>query len=290
MRKVINIQIPEPCHEDWNIMTPQDKGRHCAVCSKTVVDFTKSTDEQIISTIEQSNKLCGRFKNNQLNRDVVFSRKERNNYLNLVASSVLAFLSISTHNALAQGQPKVLQLDSTEYNLVKGKVATSVLKEKVISGTIISKEDKLPLPGANVIIKGSTIGTQSDFDGNFTLKTSVDDTLVISYLGFETIEIKVSRLKTYKVSLEMDESILGMFVTVGYPVYSKSENVCSPEELERMQIRKKRKENQLAFYKRKLKEEKALRKVKREQIRSGEIERTATGKFLYKLTNIFRKK
>uniref|UniRef100_UPI0040494ACF carboxypeptidase-like regulatory domain-containing protein n=1 Tax=Gelidibacter sp. TaxID=2018083 RepID=UPI0040494ACF len=290
MRKVINIQIPEPCHEDWNTMTPQDKGRHCAVCSKTVVDFTKSTDEQIISTFEQSNKLCGRFKSNQLNRDVVFSRKERNNYLSLVASGLLAFLSIGNQDAQAQGQPKVVQIDSTELNFVKGKIATSVLKEKVITGTIISKEDQLPLPGVNVIIKGTTIGTQSDFDGNFTLKTSVDDILVISYLGFETIEIKVSRLKTYKVSLEMDETILGMMVTVGYPVYSESENVCSAEELERMQIKKERKENQLAFYKRKLKEEKALRKVKREQIRNGTIERTKTGKLLYNLSNIFRKK
>ena len=38
-----NFFIPEPCHENWNKMTPQEQGRHCAVCSKVVVDFTKKT-------------------------------------------------------------------------------------------------------------------------------------------------------------------------------------------------------------------------------------------------------
>ena len=33
--------IPNPCHEDWNKMTPEDKGRHCSVCDKVVIDFTK---------------------------------------------------------------------------------------------------------------------------------------------------------------------------------------------------------------------------------------------------------
>ncbi|MDO5856927.1 hypothetical protein Q2490_06465 [Myroides odoratimimus] len=37
------IEIPEPCHEDWDKMAPQDKGRHCAVCDKVVVDFSKAS-------------------------------------------------------------------------------------------------------------------------------------------------------------------------------------------------------------------------------------------------------
>ena len=66
MRKAIQLTIPEPCHEDWNTMTPELKGRHCSVCEKTVFDFTTKTDEYIVKTFEQDNKLCGRFKNSQL--------------------------------------------------------------------------------------------------------------------------------------------------------------------------------------------------------------------------------
>lgn len=83
MRKVININIPEPCHEDWNKMTPVAKGKHCSLCKKTVFDFTAKTDEYIVETFTKNNNICGRFKSTQLKRDLVFSRKERNNYMSL---------------------------------------------------------------------------------------------------------------------------------------------------------------------------------------------------------------
>lgn len=64
----LQISIPAPCHEDWNDMTPADKGRHCSQCSKTVVDFTGSAPQEIAFYISQhkSEKLCGRFKPEQI--------------------------------------------------------------------------------------------------------------------------------------------------------------------------------------------------------------------------------
>ena len=43
MKKPIAITIPKPCHEDWTSMTPTEQGKHCAVCSKEVIDFTAHT-------------------------------------------------------------------------------------------------------------------------------------------------------------------------------------------------------------------------------------------------------
>ncbi|WP_157588794.1 hypothetical protein [Psychroserpens burtonensis] len=48
MRTTLIINIPKPCHEDWNQMTTQQKGRHCSSCEKTVIDFTSKTNEQIV--------------------------------------------------------------------------------------------------------------------------------------------------------------------------------------------------------------------------------------------------
>jgi hypothetical protein len=65
-----NFFIPDPCHENWNQMTPKEQGRHCAVCSKVVVDFTKKQEpeiNQILSTA--TGKVCGHFRVEQLNRD-----------------------------------------------------------------------------------------------------------------------------------------------------------------------------------------------------------------------------
>ena len=63
-------------------------------------------------------------------------------------------------------------------------------EEKSISGTVVD-ETGMPLPGVNIIIKGTTTGVQTDFDGNFTILASEGDILVFSYLGMETAEHEV---------------------------------------------------------------------------------------------------
>lgn len=66
----LRITIPEPCHEDWNAMTPAQQGRHCASCNKVVMDFTNMSDAQIIVYFQSAKgNTCGRFYNNQLNRE-----------------------------------------------------------------------------------------------------------------------------------------------------------------------------------------------------------------------------
>jgi len=63
------ITIPEPCHEDWQRMTPNEQGRHCALCCKTVVDFSNWEPQEILFYLSanQADQVCGRFRNNQLN-------------------------------------------------------------------------------------------------------------------------------------------------------------------------------------------------------------------------------
>jgi len=69
MKKELYIQIPEPCHEDWNKMSPADQGRYCQSCCKEVVDFSMMTDQQIIHFLSKPRgKTCGNFNSDQLNR------------------------------------------------------------------------------------------------------------------------------------------------------------------------------------------------------------------------------
>ena len=65
------ISIPKPCHEDWQSMSPNEQGRHCDVCSKTVVDFTNSSQQEILFHMQQSKtNLCGRFLPEQLDEPI----------------------------------------------------------------------------------------------------------------------------------------------------------------------------------------------------------------------------
>jgi len=74
-------------------------------------------------------------------------------------------------------------------------------QKAVITGTIISKEDGLPIIGASVVEKGTTNGTITNFDGVYTISVSPDATLVFSYVGMEKIERKVSGTSTLNLEL-----------------------------------------------------------------------------------------
>ena len=266
MRKVITINIPNPCTEDWNKMTPKDKGRHCAVCEKTVIDFTNTIDEAIVKIHEKGGEICGRYKKTQLNRELAYFRKEKNSYLTYIASGLFTFLSFTSQNAIAQGETKVIKVDTIKTPRVNNKIAASILPTKLIEG-LVYDESKMPLPGVNIIIKGRTIETQTDFDGHFSLRANRGDTLVFTYIGLKTKEIAISDVKKLEILLEEDSAILdevvvlGGISVIGDPIYSYSHFL-----------------------------RKEARQEHRSLIRSGEIERTATGKFLYGLTNLLRKK
>lgn len=64
----MKIQIPTPCHENWEAMLPGENGRYCSSCCKTVVDFTGMTPEAISAYLaqQQAQKICGRFTEKQL--------------------------------------------------------------------------------------------------------------------------------------------------------------------------------------------------------------------------------
>ncbi|WP_179316248.1 SusC/RagA family TonB-linked outer membrane protein [Winogradskyella undariae] len=91
----------------------------------------------------------------------------------------------------------------------------SFAQEKTITGTVTTASDGLPLPGASVIVKGTSRGQQTDFDGKFSVKANENDILIFSYVGFVSIEKKVGTSSVVNVVLEAD-SQLDEVVVVAY--------------------------------------------------------------------------
>lgn len=74
--KQISLSIPKPCHENWDGMTQEDKGRFCAACQKTIVDFSAMSDREVAQFFKKPvGSVCGRFDGSQLNRVVEVPRK-----------------------------------------------------------------------------------------------------------------------------------------------------------------------------------------------------------------------
>jgi len=115
----------------------------------------------------------------------------------------------------------------------------SFAQEKSVTGTVTAATDGLPLPGVNVIVKGTTRGVQTDFDGNYTIKASVGETLVFSFIGMKNTSVVVGANNTINISMQEDIESLAEIVVVGFSTKSRDEltsavsNVTS-EDLEKI--------------------------------------------------------
>ncbi|MFB9054016.1 SusC/RagA family TonB-linked outer membrane protein [Formosa undariae] len=105
--------------------------------------------------------------------------------------------------------------------LLIGVTATSWAQSKV-SG-VVSDSQNIPIPGVNVIIKGTSNGAATDFDGNFQLTAKKGDVFVFSFLGFETKELTYNGQPTMRVRLEDDAAELDEVVVIGYGSVKKSD-------------------------------------------------------------------
>lgn len=98
----------------------------------------------------------------------------------------------------------------------------SFAQKQAITGLVTSAEDGTPLPFASVVIKGTTIGTSTDFDGKFSLEASGEDVLVFSLIGFTSQEILVGDKTEINVILDTETTGLDEVVVIGYGVQKKS--------------------------------------------------------------------
>lgn len=114
----------------------------------------------------------------------------------------------------------------TSYNLILTLLFVCIgqicfTQSKQISGTVTVASDGLPLPGATVVIKGTTTGTQTDFEGKYTLNASAGDVLSFSYVGLEAQEITVTAANVFNAAMKEDASVLDEVVVIGYGTQSK---------------------------------------------------------------------
>lgn len=91
-----------------------------------------------------------------------------------------------------------------------------------IKGVVVSGTDNEPLPGVNVVVKGTTNGSMTDIDGQFVLNAPDGSTLSLSYIGFRALEVKANASTTMQIVMQEDSELLDEVVVVGYGVQKKS--------------------------------------------------------------------
>ena len=101
--------------------------------------------------------------------------------------------------------------------------AFSVFAQDIqIKGVVVSGGDNLPLPGVNVVVKGTSIGTITDLDGQFSFAVPAKSMLSITYIGYKPLEVAADGSKLMNITLQEDTETLDEVVVVGYGVQKKS--------------------------------------------------------------------
>lgn len=196
------ITIPEPCHENWDKMTPTEKGRFCAVCEKNLVDFTTYSTQALFREVSASSgNVCGRFRNDQLERLIYEKPHKKTGVVKYALTSLLAVLAVKNSTAKVVEAINTAEIESSNHS--PGLKEPILLKYTLtVKGTLV---DTTGLPYGNdiqVFIKELPYETLTGQKGEFKFlireKIELDSvTFVVSPPSGEWFEIKVSTKRLY---------------------------------------------------------------------------------------------
>ena len=218
MKNQYKVSLPQPCGEKWSDFKPTSTGGFCQLCQKNVVDFTKMTDQEVMDYLKENTKACGKFRSDQLK----IYNPEPSSHLVLPrlgkwihAALVSGMLLITARSG--QAMPSQFPVEQLAKHSAEHKTELNQLTHKV-EGVVLD-EDKNPLPGVNVLLRGSDVGTVTDIDGKFIFPQELQsgDVLVFSFIGLSTeyYEIKDKEPQHINITLKMDYDMMGEVVVAG---------------------------------------------------------------------------
>ncbi|MBS1781276.1 MAG: carboxypeptidase regulatory-like domain-containing protein [Bacteroidetes bacterium] len=225
--KPIQISIPNPCHEDWNKMTPAEQGRFCNSCQKVVTDFTSFTDAQLHSFFsDRSKQVCGRFYNHQLNIPISVPPQPHSRLYRYFIGFGLTLLFTQLPETRLRAQTPHAHIDPQLDKKNKNENDTSI----IIKGKVID-ELKEPMLGAIVsaYCNGTMVaGTVTDYDGNYKLyiysSSPKKYDLVLNHTGYKpksVHDLSLSPGTTIVIDARMEADTVinkNVITTTGLPI------------------------------------------------------------------------
>ena len=188
--------------------------------TKVTLDYQNVSLETIFSKIESITDFKFIYKDKEIDYNQKVSIKVKKEKLSNVLKKIFSFSKIDFS---VKGKQIILKPNKIVF-INKEPTNKEIIQKLVISGTITDKDGN-PLPGASIIEKGTTNGTESDFDGNFSISVKNQSSiLVIRYLGYANMEVPVKNRTKLTIVLKEEAGSLEEIVVVAYG-QKKSTNV-----------------------------------------------------------------
>ena len=202
MKNSIQLSISNPCAADFSTFKKTSQGGFCNSCSKEVIDFTRMTSAEITTYFKNNtSKTCGQFKKKQLTTYQYTNR----NYFNIIGGLGLTMFTLLFSN-YTYGQT----------NPIANTIENIQQQKFTLKGTVISETDNEPITGVSIVLKNTTKGTETDFDGKFSLDgLKIGDVLSVSTIGYHSKEIVLKNNNPIKISIAENTEVLNDIVLVG---------------------------------------------------------------------------
>lgn len=177
--------------------------------------FTISVQDQSVKDVFDYIEQHSEFIIFYLDETIDVNRKVSVNLKDQRVENILEQLFKNTDVTYTINDRQILLSKRKEMTEVAPVVAVVQQKKNTVTGVVLDPTG-MPVIGANIMVKGTTSGTITDMDGKFSLDVDKDATLVVSYIGFASQEIKVGNQTKLSISLKEDSKALDDLVVVGY--------------------------------------------------------------------------
>lgn len=201
MSRTVKIQIPQPCHENWHNMTPNEQGRFCGSCQKTVVDFSMMSDKELLDYISKPGaSACGRFSNDQLNKSLRSTATTKRFswpfFWNIMLASLLSAEANAQVETIKKKRPATQQRD-----LLPRMVNIAIVEDdylatpQKIMGAIFDSKTRQPVSGARVRSPDVNKEVVTDSLGRFSLTVNNSDTIAleVSAIGRNRLKLLLDK-------------------------------------------------------------------------------------------------
>ncbi|MDO6674008.1 hypothetical protein Q4517_00405 [Tenacibaculum sp. 1_MG-2023] len=239
--KSYKLTIPKPCHEDWNTMTPNEKGKFCSSCAKTVVDFTQKSSKEIQEYLlaNKGQRVCGHFYRKQLD-SIVIQLPETTFYQPLTFQKLfilsLLFVMGTTLFSCKTDTGKTQKIEKVEIINSIPKIEITIDSLKVDKDTIIQKKKrKVPPPP---LTKGIFVVDDTKMKPLFQ-KDSVPEVVIMGDIVEGEIEIEPNEPYAF-IQVDIKPKFKNSKVSFGEDINRLIEKKLDNDLLNKLEVYKKK--------------------------------------------------
>jgi hypothetical protein len=214
------IKIPKPCNENWSKMTSTERGMFCSNCRKEVINYQYYSNDQLLKSLNESKKICGRFSPNQIDKELNSLETKRIYRIGLLLGFSSLLLNTPVFSQSQKSKTEIVENKSDDELKQKSSIEFIEFYGKIFEKPVDNNDKSYPIPGVYIVQKGTKNNVQSNVDGDFLIKVPNEDfkdrvVLLFSYIGMETKEVEVSKIKNnLKIEMILSDALMGEVIIV----------------------------------------------------------------------------